>query len=76
VHGGRAGGAGVFHTRRALKAQIGRGLQHQRRGEVLRRKACIEMAQHDFIDVLGGNRGIGERIAGDPHDQAFNGLAA
>ena len=34
------------------------------------------MAQHDFIDVFGGNRGIGERIAGNAHDEALNGLAA
>ena len=38
MHGGRAGRAGVLDPRRALEAQIGRGLQHQRGGEILRRE--------------------------------------
>src|SRR6516162_3049085 len=76
MHGRRAGGAGIFHTGCALKAQIGRDLQHQRGSEILRREASIEVAQHDFIDIFGRNRGIGERIAGNAHDKALNGLAA
>src|SRR5215469_6790853 len=76
MHGRRAGGAGIFHTGCALKAQIGRGLQHQRGGEILRREAGIEVAEDDFIDVFGGNRGIGERIAGNAHDKALNGFTA
>ena len=76
MHRRRAGGAGIFHPRRAFKAQIGRGLEHQRGGEILRREAGIEMAQHDFIDVFRRNAGIGQSIAGNTHDQAFDGLAA
>ena len=34
------------------------------------------MAQDDFIDIFGRNRGIGERIARNAHDKALNGLAA
>ena len=33
------------------------------------------MAEHDLIDIGGGNAGIGERIPGDPYDQAFDRLA-
>jgi len=50
-------------------------LQHEGGGEILRRKAGIEMAEHDFIDVLGRDIGIGERRIGHPHNQAFDGLA-
>ena len=75
MHGGRTGGAGILDPRRALETQIGRGLQHQRGGEILRRKAGVEMAEHDLVDVLGGDPGIGQRLAGDPHDQAFDALA-
>ena len=76
MHGGRTGGAGVFHARRALEAQIGRGLQHQRGGKILRRKAGVEMPEHDLVDVFGGDTGVGQRLAGDPHDQAFDGFTA
>src|SRR5665213_2146721 len=74
MHGGGAGGAGVFHPGRALEAQIGRGLQHQRGGEILWRKAGVEMPEHDLVDVLGGNARVGQRLAGNTHDQAFNAL--
>ena len=74
MHGGGAGGAGVLHPRRALEAQIGRGLQHQRSGEILRREAGIEMAEHDLVDVLGGDAGICERFARHFDDEAFDGL--
>ncbi len=33
------------------------------------------MAEHDFVDVFGGNPGIGQSLAGDPHDEALDGLA-
>ncbi len=33
------------------------------------------MAEHDLVDVLGGNRGVGERVAGDPSDKALDGFA-
>jgi hypothetical protein len=75
MHRGRAGGAGVLDPARALEAQVGRGLEHQRGSEILRRKPGVEMAEHDFVDIGGGNAGIGERIPGDPYDQALNRLA-
>ena len=74
MHGGRTGGAGILHPRRALEAQIGRSLQHQRGGEILRREAGIEMAEHDLVDVLGRDAGVGQRLARDPHNQAFDSL--
>ena len=75
MHGGRAGGAGILDPARALEAQIGRGLQHQRGGEVLRREAGVEMTEHDLVDVAGGDAGIGQRLLRDPHDQALDRLA-
>ena len=56
VHGRRAGRAGVLDAGGALEAQVGRGLQHQRRGEVLRREAGVEMAEHDLIDIARPRR--------------------
>ena len=76
MHGGRTGGAGVLDPGRALEAQIGRGLQHQRGGKILCRKAGVEMPEHDLVDVLGRDAGIGQRLAGHPHDQAFDALTA
>ena len=72
MHGGRARRAGILDPRRALEAQIGRGLQHQRRGEILRGEAGVEMAEHDLIDVLGSNAGVGKRAVGDPRHQALD----
>ena len=74
MHGGRAGGAGILDPGGALEAQIGRGLQHQRGGEILRREAGVEMAEHDLVDVAGGDAGVRQRRARDPHDQAFDRL--
>ena len=62
MHGGRAGGAGILDPGRALEAQIGRGLQHQRGGEILRREAGVEMAEHDLVHIGGRDAGIGERL--------------
>ena len=75
MHRGRAGGAGVLDPGRALEAQLGGGLEHQRGGEILGREAAIEMAQHDFVDVLRLDPGVGERLLGDPHDQALDRFA-
>ena len=75
MHGGRTGGAGVLDPRRALEAQIGRGLQHQRSGKILRREAGIEMAEHDLVDVACRNCGIRERVVRHAHDQALDGFA-
>ena len=61
MHRGGTGGAGVLDPGRALEAQVGRGLQHQRGGEILRRKAGIEVAEHDLVDVGRRDPGIGQR---------------
>ncbi len=74
VHGRRTGRTGVLNPGRALEAQIGGGLQHQRGGEVLRREARVEMAEQDLVHIARLNPGIRERIRGHPHDQAFDGL--
>ena len=75
VHGGGTGRAGVLDAGGALEAQVGRGLQHQRGGEVLRREAGIEVAEHNLVDVLCRNSGVGERLARDLDDQTLDGLA-
>ena len=75
MHGGGTGGAGVLDPRRGLEAQVGRGLQHQRSGKILRREAGIEVAEHDLVDVARRNAGIGQRVVGHAHDQALDGLA-
>src|SRR5262249_37511380 len=75
MNGRGARGAGILDPGRAFKAQIGRGLQHQRGGKVLRGEAGVEMAEHDLVDVLGGNCGIGKGIARDSHDKALDGFA-
>jgi hypothetical protein len=75
MHRRRTGGAGILDAGRALETQIRRGLQHQRGGKILRREARIEVTQHDLVDVLGLDTGVGQGLAGDAHDQAFDGLA-
>src|SRR5262249_5881771 len=74
VHRGRAGGASVLDPARALEAQIGRSLQHQRGGKILRREAGVEMAEYDLVDVARLDPCIGQRLARDPHDQALDRL--
>jgi hypothetical protein len=61
--------------RAAIDVKPWRGLQHQRSGKILRRKAGIEVAEHDLVDVFGLNAGVGQRFAGHFHDQAFHGFA-
>ena len=33
------------------------------------------MPEHDLVDILGGDPGVGQRLAGHPHDQAFDAFA-
>jgi hypothetical protein len=75
MHRGRTGGAGILHPQRPFEAQIRRGLQHQRGGEVLRRKSGIEVPEHDLVDLAGRDAGIGQSFVGDTHDQALHRLA-
>ena len=75
MHGGGTGGAGILDAGGALEAQIGRGLQHQRSGKILRREAGIEVTEHDLVDIARGNARIRERFIGHTHDQALDGLA-
>jgi hypothetical protein len=72
---GRAGRAGVLHAGGAFEAQFGRGLQHQRRGEILRREAGVEMPEHDLVDVGRRDPGTGHGLPRDAHDQAFDRFA-
>src|SRR6185437_7901730 len=74
VHGGRTRGAGVLDAGRGLEAQMRVGLQHQRRRKVLRRETGVEMAEHDLVDIAGGNAGIRQRLVGDLDHEAFHGL--
>ena len=71
----RAGRAGVLDPRRRLEAQPVVGLQHQARGEILRREAGIEMAEHDLVDLVRPDAGMVERLVRDLDDQRFQRLA-
>ena len=75
MHRGRTGRTRILDPGRAFEAQIGRGLQHQRSGEILRREAGIEVAEHDLIDVARLNSGVGQRFARDFDDETLDGLA-
>ncbi len=75
MHRGRAGGAGILHPGGALEAQISRGLQHQRRGEILVREPGIEVTQHDLVDVARPDPGVAERLLRDPDHQALDRLS-
>src|SRR5262249_53470654 len=37
-------------------------------------KACIEVSKHNLIHILGSDSGVGNRVAGNPYDKAFNGF--
>ena len=74
MHRRRTGGAGVLDARRRLEAQLRVGLQHQRGRKILRREAGIEMAEHDLVDVCGGNAGIGQRIGRNLDHEALDGF--
>ena len=62
----RSGGAGVLDARRRLEAQPVVGLQHQAGGEILRRKAGIEMAEHDLVDLVRADAGMVQRVVARP----------
>ena len=74
MHGGRSGGAGILDPCRRLEPQMRVGLQHQCRGEILRREPGVEMPEHDLIDVGGGNAGVGQRLVRDADHQALDRL--
>ena len=72
MHGGAAGGAGIFNTGRRFETQIVGGLQHEAGGEILRREARTEMAQHDLVDIRGLQTRMIQRFARDADNQAFD----
>ena len=74
LHGGGAGGAGILDAGRGLEAQGIIGLEHEGGGEILGAEAGIEMAEHDLVDITGLDAGMGNRLAGHPHDHALDGL--
>ena len=74
MHRRRTGGAGVLDARSRLEAQLRVGLQHQRGRKILRREAGVEMAEHDLVDVCGGNAGIGQRIGRNLDHEALDGF--
>src|SRR5262249_50104436 len=59
---------------RSLEAKVGRGLQNQGAGKILRRKTPVEGAQNDFVYVFRINSGIGEGINNPPPNGALNGF--
>jgi hypothetical protein len=66
-------GAGILDPRGALESEFRGGLQHQRGGEILRRKAGVEVAQHDLIDVRGRDSGVREGPIGHLDNETFDG---
>src|SRR5439155_3264178 len=74
MHRRRASGAGVLDPRRWLEAQLRIGLQHQRRREILRREAGVEMPEHDLVDIGSRNAGVGERLVGNLDNEALDGF--
>src|SRR6185437_12575270 len=72
---GGARGTCIFDPGRTLKAQLGRSLQDQRGGKILRGKSRIKVPEHDLVDILGANPRVRKGSAGDPYNQALNGLA-
>ena len=72
MDGRRAGRAGILDPGCAPEAQIGRGLQHQRGGKILRREAGVEVTEHDLVHIGRGDTRVGERVIGHAHDQAFD----
>ena len=75
VHRSRTRGAGIFHPRRRPEAQRIVRLQHQRGGKILRRKAGIEMAEHDLVDRGRLQPRMSDRLARHGDDQALDRLA-
>ena len=68
--------AQAFSTRVAgLKRNASLACRTSDGGEILRREAGIEMSEHDLVHGFRADPGMGERLAGDAHDQAFDGLA-
>ena len=74
MHGGRSRGAGVFHPRRRLEAKRRIGLQDERSREILRRKAGIEMPEHNLVDIARGDAGVRQRFVRDLDDKTLDGL--
>lgn len=74
MHRRRSGRARILDARGRLEAQFRIGLQHQRRGEILRREAGVEVPQHDFVDIGRGDAGIGKRLGRGADHQALHRL--
>jgi hypothetical protein len=70
----RTGRARVLDPGSRFEPQLRIGLQHQRRGEILRRETGIEMPEHDLIDIGRRNAGICKRVGGDPDGQTLHGF--
>src|SRR3546814_5171996 len=72
MHRGASRGAGILHPRRPLEAQGRIFLQNQRRGEILSRKAAIEMAEENLVDVGGADTRIRQRALRHAPDQRLD----
>ena len=75
VHGGGAGRARVLDPCRALEAQIGCGLQHERCGKILRREAGVEVPEDDLVDVLCRDTGVEQRLVCHAYHKALDRFA-
>ncbi len=70
MHGGRTGGAGVFHPGRRLEAQMRIGIQRKGGGKALLFEAA-EIAHIDGIDVGEVEAGVLDRLARGPGDEVL-----
>jgi hypothetical protein len=71
----RARGAGVLDVGRRLEAQAIVELQHQGSGKALRRKALVEGAEQDLVDLPGADPGVVQRLGRHLADEGFRVLA-
>src|SRR5260370_7396659 len=58
MDGRRSGCARVLDPGGRLETQIGRSLEHQGGGEILRREAGVGVAEQDLINIRRRNAGI------------------
>ncbi len=70
MHGGRAGGAGVFHPGRRLEAQVRIGIEGEGGGKALLFEAA-EITDIDGVDVGEVEAGVLDRLARGPGDEVL-----
>src|SRR5258708_12145959 len=72
MDGRRSGCARVLDPGGRLEAQVGRSLEHQGGGEILRREAGVEVAEEERVAISRRDAGIVKRGSGRADHQAFH----